>query len=175
MERLFSPWRSQYIDSFHGKKDDVCVLCAAHQDTDDDERLIVCRGKTCYVIMNLYPYNSGHLMIVPYRHVDSLVALTEPESAEVMSLLQRMTTALQAVSRPDGFNIGSNIGKTAGAGIDKHIHFHIVPRWNGDTNFMPVLADIKLISEEMNVILMKLRAALPGTAGRPIAGKSPRV
>jgi ATP adenylyltransferase len=105
MERLFSPWRSQYIDSFHGKKDDVCVLCAAHQDTDDDERLIVCRGKTCYVIMNLYPYNSGHLMIVPYRHVDSLVALTEPESAEVMSLLQRMTTALQAVSRPDLTNL----------------------------------------------------------------------
>ena len=114
--------------------------------------------------MNRYPYNSGHLMVVPYRHAAALADLTDEESQEVMSLLKRMTVALQSVSGPDGFNIGSNIGRTAGAGIDQHVHFHIVPRWNGDTNFMPILADTKVISEDMAATLLKLRKALAAQA-----------
>ena len=162
MERLFSPWRSQYIATFSekGNADKECVLCKAYQANNDDEHLIITRGKECYVIMNLFPYNSGHLMVVPYRHVPTLVELTEAESTEVMSLLKRMTVALQKIMMPDGFNIGSNINRPAGAGIDGHVHFHIVPRWNGDTNFMPVLADTKLISEDLKATLEKLRKAL---------------
>jgi ATP adenylyltransferase len=162
MERLFSPWRSKYIESFSRKtaEGEKCVLCNAIEAGDDDEHLIVTRGKSCFVIMNLYPYNSGHVMIVPYRHTRDFIGLTPDESNEVMSLLQRMTVALQKVSHPDGFNIGSNIGRTAGAGIDEHVHFHIVPRWNGDTNFMPILAETKMISEDMKETLIKLRKAL---------------
>src|SRR5262249_47189195 len=107
-----------------------------------------------------YPYNSGHLMVVPYRHVPSIVDLSDEESSEAIVLLKKMIKALQHISHPDGFNIGSNIGRTAGAGIDQHVHFHIVPRWNGDTNFMPVLADTKVISEDMLQMLSKLRKAL---------------
>jgi ATP adenylyltransferase len=163
MERLFSPWRSKYIESFSRSPapGGACVLCDAFHDTDDDGRLIVTRGKACFVIMNLYPYNSGHVMVVPYRHVPTLVELTEAECAETMSMLQRMSSALERVAAPDGFNIGSNVGRSAGAGIDRHVHFHIVPRWNGDTNFMPVLSDTKVISEEMRTTLAKLRSALP--------------
>ena len=162
MQRLFSPWRSKYIETFSKPHNEQgkCVLCEAFQANNDDKRLIVTRGKLCYVIMNLFPYNSGHLMIVPYRHTPSLTDLTDEESLEMMSLLKNMMKALKAVSNPDGFNIGSNIGRTAGAGIDQHVHFHIVPRWNGDTNFMPILADTKMISEDMRETLMKLRKAL---------------
>ncbi len=162
MRRLFSPWRSQYIASFSekDKADKECVLCKAYRANDDDEHFIVMRGKLCYVVMNLFPYNSGHLMIVPFRHAPSLIDLTEAESAEVMSFLKSMTLALKKIMHPDGFNIGSNIGRTAGAGIDEHVHFHIVPRWNGDTNFMPVLAETKMISEDMRETLLKLRKAL---------------
>jgi ATP adenylyltransferase len=162
VQRLFSPWRSQYIASFSekGKADKECILCKAHRVNNDDEQFIVTRGKYCYVIMNLFPYNSGHLMVVPFRHTPSLIDLSEEESAEVMSLLKKMTLALQKVMQPDGFNIGSNIGRTAGAGIDEHVHFHIVPRWNGDTNFMPVLSETKLISEDIRETLLKLRKAL---------------
>ena len=162
MDRLFSPWRSKYIETFSNPTDNKgeCVLCKAYQDKNDDEHLIVSRGKQCFVIMNLFPYNSGHLMIVPYRHIPDVIDLTDDESFEVMQLLKKMIAALRAVSRPDGFNFGSNIGRTAGAGIDQHVHFHIVPRWNGDTNFMPILADTKMVSEEMHDTLMKLRKAL---------------
>ncbi|MBI1806476.1 MAG: HIT domain-containing protein [Ignavibacteria bacterium] len=162
MERLFSPWRSQYIKTFSQPNTTKakCVLCAAYKDKKDNEHFIVTRGKHCFVIMNLFPYNSGHVMIVPYRHVPSLTNLTDKEMTEAMKFLQKMIKALQKVSHPEGFNIGSNIGRSAGAGIDHHIHFHIVPRWNGDTNFMPTLADTKMISEDMKETLMKLRKAL---------------
>ncbi len=161
MERLFSPWRSKYIQSFHqGEKSDGCILCSAPQVKNDAERLIVFRGKTAYVIMNLYPYNSGHMMIVPYRHVADITDLSDGETSELMALTQKMMTALRKVSHPDGFNIGSNIGRSAGAGIDTHVHFHVVPRWNGDTNFMPVLGDAKLISEDMTDTYQKIRDVL---------------
>ncbi len=162
MDRLFSPWRSRYITSFfhEGKEKGECVLCAAPVANDDDGRYLVHRGTTSYVVMNLYPYNSGHLMVVPYRHCADLTLLTAEETTEIMELTKRMIRALRAVSNPDGFNVGSNLGRTAGAGIDQHVHLHIVPRWSGDTNFMPVLADTKLISEDMEETLRKLRAAL---------------
>jgi ATP adenylyltransferase len=160
MERLFSPWRSQYIESFahasESKND--CIFCTALAGTKDEDHSIVHRGRECFVIMNLYPYNSGHLMIVPNRHIPSPVDITDSESTEIFALIRSMIRALQEVSHPDGFNIGANIGRIAGAGIDQHVHFHLVPRWSGDTNFMPVLNDTKLISEDMNVLYKKLRA-----------------
>lgn len=112
------------------------------------------------MIMNLYPYNSGHLLVVPYRHIPSLIDLNSEESIELMRLLQQMMRALQQVLHPDGFNIGSNVGRTAGAGIDQHVHLHVVPRWNGDTNFLPILADTKVISDDMRKTLLDLRKAL---------------
>jgi ATP adenylyltransferase len=162
MKRLFSPWRSQYIESFSQTKKgvDKCILCTAFKTKNDKDRLIIIREKVCFVLMNLYPYNSGHLMVVPYRHVSSILDLTDDESLEIMILIKKMTKALQSVTYPEGFNIGSNIGRSAGAGIDKHIHFHIVPRWSGDTNFFPVLSDTKIISEDMKVLWKKLRDVL---------------
>lgn len=162
MKKLFSPWRSQYIESFSKKKDekDNCILCEAYHDEDDERRFIITRGKNNFVVMNLYPYNSGHLMIVPYRHISTFNELTDDESLEIMSMIKKMISTLQAASNPDGFNIGSNLGRSAGAGIDRHIHFHIVPRWSGDTNFMPVLSDTKLISEDMKTTWRKLRSLL---------------
>lgn len=162
MERLFSPWRSKYIETFSKPKKGrpKCILCKAYRQDDDDERLIVTRAKVCYVMMNLYPYNSGHVMIVPYRHIGDVARLSDKEALEAMTLIKKMTRALRKVLQPDGFNIGFNIGRTAGAGIDKHLHFHVVPRWNGDTNFMPILADTKMISEDMRETLIKLRKVL---------------
>jgi len=162
MEKLFSPWRSKYIQTFAHPADTKgeCIFCKAAGEDKDDDNLIVLRGIRCFVIMNLFPYNSGHLMVVPYRHTPHLSDLTDEESLEVMTLLKRMTRAIESASHPDGFNIGSNIGRTAGAGIDQHVHFHIVPRWNGDTNFMPTLADTKMISEDMKDTLIRLRKSL---------------
>ncbi len=162
MKDLFSPWRSQYIETFFRSGEDPsgCVFCSVQREGRDEDNFILLRGSSAYALMNLYPYNSGHLMIVPYRHVGSLTDLTDAESAEVMSLLKKMMDALRTVLRPDGFNIGSNIGRIAGAGIDQHVHFHLVPRWNGDTNFMPVLADTKIVSQDMRETYTKLRNAL---------------
>lgn len=157
---MFSPWRSKYIASFSEEPSSVCILCKAYQQISENEDYVVTRGKCCYVVMNLYPYNSGHLMIVPYRHISNFTDLTDDESLEIMSLLKKMSWALYEIMKPDGYNIGSNIGRSAGAGIDEHIHFHILPRWNGDTNFMPILADTKLISEDIRETLMKLRKLL---------------
>jgi ATP adenylyltransferase len=168
MDRLFSPWRSRYIESFHqpATAGAACVLCEAHAGDDDERHLVVARSGSCFALLNLYPYNSGHLMVVPYRHTGEFASLTHEELADVMVLLQRLSVALTGVLHPDGFNIGANLGRPAGAGIDQHVHFHIVPRWNGDTNFMPILADTKMISEDMHETWKKLRSALaaPSTA-----------
>ena len=161
MKRLHSPWRSEYIQTFKNTtKRSRCVLCAALRSREDEKHYVVARGKHAFVILNLYPYNSGHAMIVPNAHVARLDALTAAEYSEMFGLLRKVVAGLGRVSRPDGFNIGSNIGRTAGAGIDGHIHFHVVPRWNGDTNFMPVLADTKVVSEEMRRTWERLRKAL---------------
>jgi len=160
MKRLWSPWRSLYIQSFNtpGRKaGGKSLFVRAATAKNDDRHLIVWRGKHCFVIMNRFPYNSGHLMVVPYRATSRVEDLTGEEMHEIMETSQRAFRALRKLMNPDGFNFGANIGRAAGAGIDNHIHFHIVPRWNGDTNFMPLLADVKVVSEDTVKTMKKLR------------------
>jgi ATP adenylyltransferase len=163
MQRLHSPWRSQYIHSFRKpprkRKRGESLFTTALNSRSDERTLVVWRGRECFVIMNRYPYNSGHLMIVPNRQVRDFGKLTQAELADIMHTVQRAMKVLDTVMRPDGYNFGANFGRVSGAGIDDHVHFHIVPRWNGDTNFMPVLADTKLISEEMKETWKKLKKA----------------
>ncbi|MFC2103497.1 HIT domain-containing protein [Bacteroidota bacterium] len=151
MEKLWSPWRSKYIESFNSEmSDDGCIFCeAAKQDTENPKSLVIHKAKLTYTLLNLYPYNNGHLMVVPFRHISEFTELTEEEGTETFKQLQLAQNALSEISKPQGFNIGANLGRTGGAGIDEHIHFHIVPRWNGDTNFMPVLGEVKVISQEL--------------------------
>lgn len=161
MQRMWSPWRSQYIQSFakkpRGKVTGRSLFTAALKGKNDDRNLIVWRGKRCFVILNRYPYNSGHLMIVPNRQVRDMRELSDEELLEIMQTARTAMDALDAEMRPHGYNFGANFGRVSGAGIDDHVHFHIVPRWNGDTNFMPVLADTKVISEDIVTSLKKLR------------------
>jgi ATP adenylyltransferase len=161
MKRMWSPWRSQYIAAFKSpprrNKRMESLFTVARKAGEDDKHLIVWRGKTCFVIMNRYPYNSGHLMVVPNRQTRTLQDLSVEELTDIMRAVQRSIRALDAVMGPQGYNIGVNQGRVSGAGVANHVHFHIVPRWNGDTNFMPVLADTKVISEDMRQTLKKLR------------------
>ena len=161
MQKLWSPWRSQYIESFKDKTSKSgCFLCdAAKLNADDSDNLLVAKGKLTFTILNLYPYNNGHLMIVPYAHKADLHSLTKEENLEIMEQLKLCVSALEEVLRPEGFNIGVNIGKASGAGVDDHIHYHIVPRWNGDTNFMPVLGEVKVISQDLLTTKKNLQAA----------------
>jgi ATP adenylyltransferase len=163
MQRMWSPWRSKYIATFKepvrkGKKRGS-LFAAALKSHDDSKNLIVWRGEHCFVMMNRYPYNSGHLLIVPNRQTATMEDLTLVELAEMMQSTQRAIQALDVIMKPHGYNFGANLGRVSGAGIDDHVHFHLVPRWNGDTNFMPVLADTKVISEEMKGTLKKLQKA----------------
>lgn len=141
---LWAPWRMEYI---LGDKETECIFCTKAEEKDDRNNLILYRGEHNFIIMNKYPYNNGHLMIVPYRHISEFEALNEAESREVMNLLFKAIRALKAAIHPEGFNVGVNVGKIAGAGIDQHLHFHVVPRWTADTNFMPVVGQTKVISE----------------------------
>ena len=151
MEKLWSTWRSHYIDSFKsetGKEN--CVFCdAKNQNENSDDSLVVKKGNTSFIIMNLYPYNGGHIMIVPNRHICDLNELTKEEFAEITSYIQDVISVLKIIMAPHGFNIGLNIGRAAGAGIDTHLHFHIVPRWEGDTNFMTSIGKVKVISQDL--------------------------
>ncbi len=151
MEKLWSPWRSNYIESFKVKKEnESCVFCyAKEKNINDDDCLIVYKSDNCFVMLNLYPYNSGHIMIIPYKHVSSLKQLSKEELNEMMEVVSLSMEALEITMKPQGYNFGANLGKAAGAGIDEHVHFHIVPRWNGDTNFMPVLGEVKIISQDL--------------------------
>ena len=174
MKRLFSPWRSQYIASFKDEKkeNDACLFCRISKERDDVANLVVTRNKYCYVVMNRYPYNSGHVMIVPYTHAPNFLELSKEEYAEIMSTTSEMIGALDTVSNPQGYNFGANLGRVAGAGIDQHIHFHLVPRWNGDTNFMPTIAEVKLVSEDTLTTCKALRKALKDQT--PPGMKKPR-
>lgn len=150
MEKLWSPWRSNYIDSFKDEKSGECIFCLADkQDLSLDSSLKVLDLKTSYIILNLYPYNSGHLMIVPRRHLSDFDQLTADELTEMMAAVKLSMKALNQVMKPQGFNIGANLGKAAGAGIDDHLHFHVVPRWSGDINFMPAIGEVKIISQDL--------------------------
>ncbi|MBN8544839.1 MAG: HIT domain-containing protein [Ignavibacteria bacterium] len=163
MEKMWSPWRSQYIESFKEKKSDIkgCVFCGSMNDSlDDDQSLVVYKGEKTFTVLNLYPYNNGHLMVVPYRHISDIAELTMEEMTEVLTTIQRLIAALRATSNPEGFNIGANLGKVSGAGIADHIHFHVVPRWNGDTNFMPVIGSVKVLSQDLLTTKIQLQKEL---------------
>lgn len=149
-----------YITGEAQKKAKGCILCIKPKQKQDDRNLIVLRGKEAFVIMNLFPYNNGHLMVAPYRHIGDLSKLRDSELLEMMNLARRCQKAIAATMRPDGFNLGFNLGRTAGAGIADHVHLHLVPRWNGDTNFMPVLAGAKVISEGLGQTYQKIKDAL---------------
>ena len=155
MDQLWSPWRMEYI---LGNKDSSgCVFCHAYQDTHDAENLVLYRGNFAYVILNKYPYNTGHSLIIPYSHVPSYENLNPEERAEMMELLNKMTHVLRNVYQPDAFNIGANIGTAAGAGIAPHVHFHILPRWSGDTNFLTTVTQTRVIPEELCDTYAKLK------------------
>jgi len=151
---LWAPWRIEYILQ---DKPDFCVLCEKKGRSDKD-RLILTQGKYSFVIMNLYPYNNGHLMICPYEHTNDWLSLDSITKQEMQNFLDQSMKVLKKLMKPDGFNIGMNIGKTAGAGIDEHLHWHIVPRWNGDTNFMPVLNHTKVHVDALEETWKKLKS-----------------
>ena len=151
---LWAPWR---IDFIRSEKDKNCFLCIDGDDNSADfENLIIARGEHNFVILNRYPYNSGHIMISPYRHIGDIEDMNKEERYEMMDLTVKAKQVLSKVLNPDGFNVGFNLGTAAGAGVADHIHMHIVPRWNGDTNFMPVLAGIHVVPESLNDTLKLL-------------------
>jgi ATP adenylyltransferase len=154
MERLWTPWRLAYVTGGAGSTG--CVFCTAPDD-DDAAPLMLFRGDTCFVILNLFPYNNGHLMVVPRRHIASLTAATSDELCEMMELTRRAEAALNESYAPHGINMGLNLGRPAGAGIVDHIHLHVVPRWNGDTNFMSVVGRTRVLPEELPQTADKLR------------------
>jgi ATP adenylyltransferase len=153
MQKIWAPWRSKFI--YH-RRTQGCIFCTKPNQRSDKESLIVERGKTVYSLLNLYPYNNGHLMIAPYRHLKNVTLMSPEECAELFCMLQRSLKKLDKLLKPKGYNVGFNIGRVAGAGYDKHIHLHVVPRWPGDTNFMPVVAETKIISESLSKLREKL-------------------
>jgi len=154
LDRLWTPWRLAYVTGAAKSAD--CVFCAALADNDADA-LIVFRGATCFVILNLFPYNNGHLMVVPNRHIASLVEATTEELGELMVLARRSEIALREAFEPQGINMGLNLGKAAGAGVLDHLHLHAVPRWTGDTNFMTIVGETRVLPQELPVTADKLR------------------
>lgn len=156
MEHLWAPWRMTYIDP-KGAKEQGCIFCVKPQENRDEENLILYRGERCFVLMNLFPYNNGHLMIAPYAHVPDIEHLDAETLTEMMLTAQKSLAALRAAMHPDGFNMGINQGTVAGAGIADHVHFHVVPRWNGDTNFMPVLAETKVMPDYLQSTYRQLK------------------
>ena len=162
MERIWAPWRMEYISGESAKRlpEGACVFCHKWAESDDAENLVLRRGETCYMLMNLFPYTNGHLMVTPVRHVADFCLLTQAEQLEMFDLTQESVGALKRAMNPDGFNLGMNLGRTAGAGIEEHLHMHIVPRWNGDTNFMSVLGETRVISEAIRESYEKLVEAL---------------
>lgn len=159
MEHLHAPWRIEYILAPKPRADQS-VFTRIAQSSDDVAHHVLVRERTCYAVLNTYPYNGGHLMVVPYKQTASLDDLTEQELLELMLLTRRCLNALKRTMRPDGFNLGMNLGRVAGAGVEDHLHIHIVPRWNGDTNFMPVLANTSVVPEALRDVAARLRQAL---------------
>ncbi|MFC1993316.1 HIT domain-containing protein [Chloroflexota bacterium] len=154
MERIWAPWRIEYIEM---EKPEGCILCNKPAEDKDDLNYILYRGNKNFIIMNSYPYNPGHLMIAPYRHTGNLDELTDEELLEHFQTVSRGIKVLRQAFNPGGFNIGMNMGKVAGAGIEGHVHTHIVPRWQGDTNFMPVLSDVRVLPQALAETYEKLK------------------
>jgi ATP adenylyltransferase len=165
MDCLHAPWRIEYILAPKREDSDDLFVRIAHS-SDDEENLVVARERSCFALLNRYPYSGGHLMVVPYRKAADLTELTDEELLDIMRLLRRCQSAMGATLRADGYNVGINLGRVAGAGVLGHLHVHIVPRWNGDTNFMPVLAGTHVIPQELKEIAAKLRAELAAQKGR---------
>jgi ATP adenylyltransferase len=164
MEALHAPWRIEYIRAPKPEATDGSLFTRVVQSNDDAAHNVVIRERTCFALLNNFPYNGGHLMVVPYKQVPDLEDLTEEELGDLMKLTRRCIRALTRVLKPDGFNVGINLGKVAGAGIADHVHIHVVPRWLGDTNFMPVLAGTSVLPQALSELAAELRAAL--AAGR---------
>ena len=159
MKRLWAPWRLEYVQ--HADEQDGCFLCAAAASDDDAAHLVVHRGERAFVVLNKFPYASGHLMVAPMRHVGDFAELDDDEALEVHRLTGQGLGALAETYGPQGFNLGWNLGRIAGAGVTDHVHLHVVPRWAGDTNFMPVLADVKVLPEHLVESRAKLASNWP--------------
>ena len=153
MENLWAPWRMEYI---LGKREPYCIFCPEGNGHTDEERLILHRGRLVMVMMNKFPYNNGHLLVAPWRHVAHLEELVGEEMTQIMQWLKITTQILKKIMHPDGFNVGLNLGSAAGAGVEGHLHFHVVPRWQGDTNFLTVFADVRSIPEHLKQTYEKL-------------------
>ena len=160
MDTLHAPWRIPYILAPKTPASDQSIFTQIGRSNDDETNYVVTRDRTCYAVLNTYPYNGGHLLVVPYKQTPDLDGLTDAELADLWKLTRRCVTALSKVMKPDGFNIGINLGRVAGAGIAEHLHIHIVPRWSGDINFMPVIANTSVLPEALTDLAAKLRAAL---------------
>jgi ATP adenylyltransferase len=158
MKELWAPWRLEYIR--HIREPDGCFLCRMFAERDERKNLILRRGPTCAVVMNRFPYSNGHLLVCPYRHGVDFSDLTPEERLGIMDLLDAAVRALKSAMHPDGFNIGVNLGRAAGAGLEEHLHVHVVPRWHGDTNFMPVMADVKVIPQGLDELWQQLSPAM---------------
>ena len=158
MQNLWAPWRITYIQE--QPNENGCFLCNAVQDNQDEKHLVVHRGKECFCILNKFPYNSGHLMVVPNKHKADISDLTGQEMLEIMEMTRDMKELLTKIMKPEGFNLGINLGKSAGAGLIGHFHLHIVPRWNGDTNFMPVVSDVKIIPQSLEDLYKEFKKHL---------------
>ena len=157
MERLWAPWRMEYITE---EPRPGCLFCRVIEDpTDKDAALVVWRPPQAIVLLNKYPYNPGHVMVAPHAHVGGLEDLDDAQTADLMRALKQTITVLKKTLKPEGFNIGANIGRVAGAGMPDHVHLHVVPRWNGDTNFMPVLGEVKVVNEHVTQTAAKLSEA----------------
>jgi ATP adenylyltransferase len=154
-ERLWAPWRLEYI---RGPKAEECIFCRAVESDDDESNFVVHRGELAFVMLNAYPYNNGHVMVAPYAHEPAIDALDDATTLEMMQLVKRSMAALRGVYRPEGFNIGINQGAAAGAGIEEHVHQHVVPRWGGDTNFMPVIGDVRVLPQSLSDSWKELRS-----------------
>lgn len=163
MEPLHAPWRIQYILGPKIPPGEGSLFSRIAQSNEDEANFVIARERTCFAMLNRYPYTGGHLMVIPYKEVQDLGGLTDGELLELMKLLRRCQDALAATMKPDGYNIGINLGKVAGAGIEEHLHLHLVPRWNGDTNFMPVLGSTTVVPEALQETAAKLRRALAGS------------
>ena len=166
MDRLWAPWRHAYVTGASGGATPDCIFCdaASHKDRPDNSdpaserhRLVLARGRVSFVILNLYPYNNGHLMVVPNRHAPNLAGLTADEQSELMRLARHAEIALTEAYAPHGINIGINLGRSAGAGVPDHLHVHLVPRWNGDTNFMTAIGETRVLPEDLQSSAAKLR------------------
>ncbi|MCD6134803.1 MAG: HIT domain-containing protein [Candidatus Omnitrophica bacterium] len=157
MDNLWAPWRTKYI--LGNKKEKKCLFCNMVRNKKRNA-YVVLKTKEVFSLLNIYPYNNGHIMVVPKRHIDSIERISPSEWQQMHFHIRAITSALRKILKPDGFNIGINIGKVAGAGVDKHLHIHIVPRWEGDTNFMPVISQTKVISQSLKELYKSLRAAI---------------